>query len=669
MLDETRLWFLILAEWIADPWVIGGVALLLVYWSLHSGYRLWHSVKVLERACRSATERVLAAETPTEFARHYEDTTAALAANGTLGSAWREYAETLVLPRDTELIRNTVRPSEYFDIGLLRGLGTDLRYHEALPNLLVGAGLLFTFLGLAIALSVAGGSVAAADPDDARGALQQLLAVASFKFITSLVGLLCSILYALWRKWMLKRAERAIQEFNEALEERLDRITPETLAATANQELERQTGYLAAFTNDLAVSLGEAFDRAFDTRLGEHIQPLTDAMQSLSEKIASMNQETMDEMLKGFIQELRAGAGTEMQSVGATLREVGNNLDNLISGLTAAQESMVGAAQAMTESMGKGADDALLRIGGRMEELVGALQSMTEETRAAGAGAGEELARQLTTATEQMSAAVAEASRRAQVDADASAAHIRRQVDALAAAIGEAGAATAKAGEAASNEMMVRLAQASATLEQAASSLRESVQTGAEEFAARVSASGAEIRSATDSLSKAMERADDAMAQSATALSEHRAAMAATTETLRQVAAELTSAARTAAEIASPLGEAADEMSSTADTLAEVTERARELQTTVTALAGRLVEVGGRFEGLDRSLGATLESLQGGLREFTRTVQEFMQSTNADLATATNLLGSAIADLEGTVADLADALPERPLAQSAPSRG
>lgn len=145
--------------------------------------------------------------------------------------------------------------------------------------------------------------------------------------------------------------------------------------------------------------------------------------------------------------------------------------------------------------------------------------------------------------------------------------------------------------------------------------------------------------------------------------------MAATTETLRQVAAELTSAARTAAEIASPLGEAADEMSSTADTLAEVTERARELQTTVTALAGRLVEVGGRFEGLDRSLGATLESLQGGLREFTRTVQEFMQSTNADLATATNLLGSAIADLEGTVADLADALPERPLAQSAPSRG
>lgn len=42
----------------------------------------------------------------------------------------------------------------------LRAGGLDPRYHAALPNLLVGVGLLFTFVGLLLALGAAGSIVA-----------------------------------------------------------------------------------------------------------------------------------------------------------------------------------------------------------------------------------------------------------------------------------------------------------------------------------------------------------------------------------------------------------------------------------------------------------------------------------------------------------------------------
>ena len=153
-------------------------------------------------------------------------------------------------------------------------LGSDPRYHAALPGLLVGAGLLFTFLGLAAALASAG-EVVAEGVDQARrnAALRDLLGAASVKFITSLAGLCFSIFYALYRKRELALTERAFSTFLRALEERLPFRSSAYLLAEANALQEKQYAEVQRISTDFFVNLASTLERSFDTGLQQHIGP------------------------------------------------------------------------------------------------------------------------------------------------------------------------------------------------------------------------------------------------------------------------------------------------------------------------------------------------------------------------------------------------------------
>src|SRR3954464_10810704 len=286
----------VVAEFISHRETVFGVGIVLVAWAFVSGISFYRGTNRLIGALGNAKSLVEKAGSPTDFAQNYEVISPKIAADPVLGSRWREYTGSLVLPQESNRpVRATTRAGTWFDTGLLRVpvIGVDARYHAALPNLLVGAGLLFTFLGLAAALGTAGGIIGGGDQADRNNALKVLLDTASFKFITSLIGLLLSIWYALFRKGCLKRIERAIDGFLTVLETSVVLLTPAALQQEANELLKRQSIQLEAFSTDLAVNLGSVFDNAFNERLGEHIAPLTTAMQRLAEGMGSRNEDAL----------------------------------------------------------------------------------------------------------------------------------------------------------------------------------------------------------------------------------------------------------------------------------------------------------------------------------------------------------------------------------------
>src|SRR5262249_16188877 len=135
------------------------------------------------------------------------------------------------------------------------------------------------------------------------------------------------------RKARLRVVEYALDSFLAALEERVPLLTPAFLQQEANDLLEAQRTQLETFSTDLALNIGQAFDRAFDSRLAEPIGPLTEAMKHSAAGMSSRNEDAMQRMLDGFLQRLQGGAGDRMQDVAASLEGLSAQLQNLQSGL------------------------------------------------------------------------------------------------------------------------------------------------------------------------------------------------------------------------------------------------------------------------------------------------------------------------------------------------
>lgn len=386
-----------IAPYVASPFTIGSIILVLTAWAFWAGRRLWIGTKVLISQLNIARGQIEAAESANAFTARYEAIAEGLGSNPVLGARWREFQQSLLVT-EHGLIRTTTPAADWFGTGLLRAprVRLDPRYHAALPGLLVGAGLLFTFFGLAVALHSAGDIVAENVTQAQRNqALHQLLSAASLKFWTSVAGLFLSIFYALVRKRRLRLVDSALEAFQSALDERLPLITPVQMQAEANAQLEAQTTTLQAFSNDLAISLAGVFDNAFDKRLGEHIGPLTASMQQLSASLTGRNENAMQNMMEAFLDKLQGGAGNQMAGVAEKLLTLAAGLEGLQTGMQEAARRMTDGADALARRMGDGAEQAMAGVSAQMNGLVETLRALAEQSRSAGADAGRDLAERL----------------------------------------------------------------------------------------------------------------------------------------------------------------------------------------------------------------------------------------------------------------------------------
>lgn len=482
----------LVAPYVTSPYAVWGVVAGLLIWAIVSAFRLGAGTRRVRRALDGARLRIEAEPDASAFAGRYEATSAALTSDPLVGAARHDFSNSLVLPAQAGgLVHSTVRPDAWFDDGLLRRAGLDLRYHAALPNLLVGAGLLFTFLGLAVALNSAGSIVTAgADPGARSEGLRQLLDTASFKFTTSLFGLLFSIAYAIWRKGRLRRFDVALSRFLAAVEKRMPLLTPATLQRQANTLLERQLAQTEQFSHTLAVAIGTEIDRAMDARLGDHIGPLRTAIEALAERLGGGQDEAMQRMLDAFLQKLQGGTGDQMQQVAGTLAGLGAQLASVQSGMSEAASRMAEAADGMARRMGEGAESALARVTDQVGGLTDALRAMAEQTRDAGNEAGETLARRMAEAAaafESSAQNVATALARAgatmqsRMDEQASAtdARLSAQLETMVAELRALAEASRGTGEAALAAMGERIGQAAAGFEATAARVAEAMEQGA----------------------------------------------------------------------------------------------------------------------------------------------------------------------------------------------
>lgn len=293
----------------------------------------------------------------------------------------------------------------------------NLAMFEAMPNIAVGVGLFFTFLFLTLALTEATAALTTTAGANPVEATKNLLSSAGGKFLSSLAGLLVSLLWTIVGRRRMVRVERAAAQVVEAIEALWPPAGTEAVVAEQLQQLGRmgatltvqqtvqtahhgtaqdqlalveellteareQTGSLKRFETDLAVTIGKAITNSFGPQMEQMTQRLEQAILHLSDRIGTMNEDALRKMMDDFSQMIRSNTDSEMEKFKQTLTSLAGNLeqasDQLSKGVGGAAQALDDATRDMTTHLASAAQGLIDSVKGMDGVMDKARESMQE---------------------------------------------------------------------------------------------------------------------------------------------------------------------------------------------------------------------------------------------------------------------------------------------------
>jgi hypothetical protein len=304
-----------------------------------------------------------------------------LASNPVIGEAWRAFVRTLVpVPGQDGVLGTTRRPREDLNESILTSAGVNLRFYTAVPNYLVGLGLLFTFAGLVAALYFASAGVAAASIQEAQDALRHLLAAATFKFMTSIAGLGASIVYSSREKTQLYRLGQRLDALCTALEQRLVPVTPEYLGTVQLAEMRNHSLLLRRLGRHLHVTIPDTVEERLASELLDAIAPMREGFARAAERIGRMDDALAARLLHGATAGPAAmeGAGQGAEQNGGAIDQAA--LEQIVEELRLVREAVV----ALPTALPGAAPHAVQRpvAGGAIDPLLAKLIELLETSSA-----------------------------------------------------------------------------------------------------------------------------------------------------------------------------------------------------------------------------------------------------------------------------------------------
>lgn len=276
----------------------------------------------------------------------------------TLADAWHEYRETLVLygEGDSRLYRNSVRPSNFFNTDDLKyGAG----FWRIVPGLFVTVGLFLTFMGLVAALSVM--KVDGVDSATLQTSLDKLLSAASAKFIMSLTGLLCSILFTIVLRIGTDRIEANVHRLCSRLESQLKFISLEDVSVEQLNAIKEQREHFRAIGTELVAELGRPLREDLPQTISKSI---AEAIAPMVEKVTQVGTEGVGSMVQDLSSRFSEDVGAALANASDSIELAGRKIGDL----AARMDQSSGTMNEQLMSSIKGLNDAILEAQRRTEE-------------------------------------------------------------------------------------------------------------------------------------------------------------------------------------------------------------------------------------------------------------------------------------------------------------
>lgn len=361
-------------NWWPTPVILGAIIIFYAFLRYNKGRK---ELAALDDSLKTLSQRLLKFQrNPSEFSEQVEALRDKFGSDPYIGHAWVGYIDSLDYDEQTRRLKSGLPAGEFFNERIFRHGRINLRSFEAIPNQLVGIGLLITFVGLVLALFFAKSGIGAS-PDEANKALTALLGTAATKFLTSVAALASSLVFAHFKNKRLHETELLIEQVSFRLEQLITPVTLERLTEFSNQELVRQTAQLERFNQDLAVSIATALDEKIGKTMTVAVQPLIEAIEAMAKNLSALNQEALKEMAEKFAGELSGAAQEHTRQIGAMLEKAAEAIGKLPGQIDEASErfqaSIVAGGEELETSFAAAGDNLDARMAQSGEILSTAL--------------------------------------------------------------------------------------------------------------------------------------------------------------------------------------------------------------------------------------------------------------------------------------------------------
>lgn len=301
--------------------------------------------------------------------------------NQTYGRLWREFDESLVHIPQKQRLCNTLDAGHFFNTHTIsRGL-TENRLLAAVPGFLTAIGVIGTFAGLQLGL----GPLGALDPanakvDDLTHGIFGMIGGASIAFMTSVWGVLISVLFNFFEKCLERNIRSAISSFQNEVDYLYPRITAEQSLSNIEDFTRQSNERLAVLDEKIGNKMQEAMREAsnvisdsvaqsLNTILGPAIERLVDNAHSGSEK-------ALETLLDRFLQ----GVGSAGDSQKAMMEQAAKEIAAASVGMTDGLNQFATKLDGQVNSMMQKNAEVLDQVNGAVQKQLES-QSHQEQQR------------------------------------------------------------------------------------------------------------------------------------------------------------------------------------------------------------------------------------------------------------------------------------------------
>lgn len=259
----------------------------------------------------------------------------------------------------------TCRIEDYIDEELIYS-AVNKSFCDQLGGIMSGLGILFTFIGLVYGLR----NFDASSVDVMQTSTQALMAGIKIAFLTSIFGLIYSLLFGLFYKKLLHDSMEALYDFQDAYSEC---VRPVNEHAAENAMIRLQMEQNAALQN-------------FGTNIGDQV---SEAIIKLMQPSVDTLQQTISQYVTVAIEDQRAGMEKVVRyfldSMNTSLGGIFVQLKTRTEELARWEKTMIDAISDMTDNIGRttaGLADAQVesrKIADTMSQYTDAIQSLTAE--------------------------------------------------------------------------------------------------------------------------------------------------------------------------------------------------------------------------------------------------------------------------------------------------